>query len=136
LAILVWNYQHYRGDSSRTLLARRQAGDPDTGEVYELFESGDTEHFRLRVSGMSGCVRVRTTRLDREHGSVYDAWVTMGAPSHLRQSDLDVLKALMEPEERVETVEARDGSLDYSVVVEPHGVTLLELSCELSNPGS
>jgi xylan 1,4-beta-xylosidase len=135
LAILVWNYHHYRGDCSPALVARgRQPAERDTGEVYELFEPGDAEHFRLRVSGVSGPVRVRTTRLDREHGSVYDAWVAMGAPSHIRPSDLEVLRTLMEPEERVECVAARDGSLEYSVAVEPHGVTLLEVSCERQRP--
>jgi len=57
-----------------------------------------------------------------------------GAPSHIRPSDLEVLRTLMEPEERVECVAARDGSLEYSVAVEPHGVTLLEVSCERQRP--
>jgi xylan 1,4-beta-xylosidase len=128
LAVLLWNYQHYR-DSSRSFLERHHRSDePDTGEVYQLFEPGATEHFRLRVSGVNGTARVQTTRLDREHGSVYDAWVAMGAPSHLRPPLVEQLEALMEPLERVERVAVRDGMLEYSVSVEPHGVTLIEVS--------
>jgi len=131
LAILVWNYRHYRGDSSEALLALRRApGEPDTGEVYELFEPGSAEEFRLRVSGLSGSVQVRTTRFDREHGSVYDAWVATKAPTHIRLADLEVLKSFMEPEVRAECIEAHDGLLEYPVSVEPHGVTLLEVSRE------
>ncbi len=133
LAVLLWNYRHYRGGPSRSLVQHhRTLGGPDTGEVYELFEPGGTEHFRLRVSGMSGAVRAQTTRFDREHGSVYDAWLAIGAPSHIRPADLEVLRARMEPEERTECVPAHDGPFEYSVAVEPHGVTLIELSC----PGS
>ncbi len=129
LAILVWNYRHYRGDSSPAQLRRERLPDErDKGEIYELFEPGRAEHFRLRVSGLTGSVRVQTSRLDREHGSVYDAWVAMGAPSHIRPCDLEVLKGRMEPEVEVECVASRDGTLEYPLAVEPHGVTLVEVS--------
>jgi xylan 1,4-beta-xylosidase len=132
LAILVWNYRHYRSDSSEALLALARApGEPDTGEVYDLFEPGGAEQFSLRVSGLGRSVQLRTTRFDRGHGSVYDAWVAMKAPAHIMPADLEVLKSLMEPEVRFECVEVRGGSLECSVAVEPHGVTLLEVSSEL-----
>jgi xylan 1,4-beta-xylosidase len=135
LAILLWNYQHYRGGSSRSLLEyHRPPDEPDTGEVYGLFEPGTTEHFRLRVSGLDGTVRVTTTRLDREHGSVYDAWLAIGAPSHIRPADLEVLRARMEPEQRSECLTASGGRLEYSAAVEPHGVTLLEFSAGARPP--
>jgi hypothetical protein len=41
---------------------------------------------------------------------------------------VEQLEALMEPLERVERVAVRDGMLEYSVSVEPHGVTLIEVS--------
>jgi xylan 1,4-beta-xylosidase len=122
IAVLLWNYQHYRHGSARSGAGYHRApGERDTGEVYEVFEPGATEQFRLHVSGLSGPVKVTTTRFDRHHGSVYDAWLGMGAPSHIRPAEVDELRCGMEPERRVQITAAPGGRL------ESHGVTLVEI---------
>ena len=75
-------------------------------------------------------VRVQTTRFDREHGSVYDAWVAMGAPQHILPADLEVLRQRMELDVSVRRVATPANTLEWTVAVQPFGVTLLEIHSE------
>ncbi len=88
------------------------------------------------MDGVGRGVRLQITRFDRQHGSVYDAWVAMGAPQHILPADLDVLRRKMELDVVVERIATPDGRLDWSTTVQPFGVTLLEISHEgLCPPG-
>jgi xylan 1,4-beta-xylosidase len=100
--------------------------------VYEQFEPGSAKRFELTVLSIDGHVRVQTTRVDREHGSVYDAWLNMGAPGHLRPADVAALRRAAEPDVTVTRLPAPDGRIEWSALVEPHGATLLEVSRERS----
>ena len=73
-------------------------------------------------------MRLQSTRFDRQHGSVYDAWAAMGAPQHILPADLDVLRHQMELNETVERIPTPGGSLEWATTVQPFGVTLLEIS--------
>jgi xylan 1,4-beta-xylosidase len=133
VAVALWNYCHYRyGPPVAAEPVAPSAGAPGiaaASDAYEMFGPGHDRHFSLTVKGFPGPVELRATRFDREHGSVYDAWVAMGAPAHLLPSQLEELKAVMEPEHRVRQLTANgDGSVTCPVTVAPHGVTLLELS--------
>lgn len=123
LAVLLWNYCHYRADAndSRLMAAARP------GEIYALFDVRPPREFTLNLEGVGPAVRVQTTRFDREHGSVYDAWVAMGAPQHILPADLEVLRRRMELDVAVQRVATPSGRLEWPVVVQPFGVTLLEI---------
>jgi hypothetical protein len=51
----------------------------------------------------------------------------MGAPQHILPADLEVLRRRMELDVAVERISTPDGSLAWSAVVQPFGVTLLEI---------
>jgi xylan 1,4-beta-xylosidase len=124
LAILMWNYCHYRDDAndSRLLAAAKPQN------IYNLFAVQPSREFQLNVAGVGQEVRLQITRFDRQHGSVYDAWADMGAPQHILPADLEVLRRRMELDVLVERISTPDGTLDWSAVVQPFGVTLLEIS--------
>ncbi len=126
LVVLLWNYCHYstEGNDSRSFQLA------EGSRVYELFERRPPKQFSMRFSGLDGPVRVQTTRFDRDRGSVYDAWLAMGAPEHIRPADLKALRRVMEPSVSVQRLNVHGGILDWSCTVEPHGVTLLEVSRE------
>lgn len=126
LAVLLWNYCHYRADAndSRLLAAAKP------GEIYDLFDVRPAREFTLRLDGVGASTRVQTTRFDREHGSVYDAWVAMGAPRHILPADLDVLRRRMELDVSAQRVATPANTLEWTVAVQPFGVTLLEISSE------
>lgn len=121
LAIIMWNYCHYRPGASL-------AGAIE--DPYELFEAGAPKYFELRLAGVKGQVRVATTSFDRAQGSVYDAWAEMGRPAHLSREDVEVLRSRAEPATAVERVGVGEGGLRRRVAVQPHGVVLVEVSAE------
>lgn len=123
LAILLWNYCHYRDDANDSRLMA--AAKP--GEIYDLFQVQPPREFHLQVEGLGRNTRLEITRFDRQHGSIYDAWVAMGAPRHILPSDLTVLRRQMELDVAVQRISTPDGRLDWSATVEPFGVTLLEI---------
>lgn len=123
LAILLWNYCHYRADvDSRAVNAAHGLA------IYDLFEKKPPAAFRLQIGGLPKSVRVQETRFDREHGSVYDAYCALGAPEHLLRADLDVLRQKAELHTDVMRPTVRAGRLSLNVTVPPHGVVLLEVS--------
>jgi xylan 1,4-beta-xylosidase len=123
LAVLLWDYCHYRADAndSRLLAAAKP------GEIYDLFDVQPPREYHLILEGMDPTVRIQATRFDRNHGSVYDAWAAIGAPDHILPADLVVLRRHMELDVSVQRVAAPNYTLDYSVTVQPFGVTLLEI---------
>jgi xylan 1,4-beta-xylosidase len=126
LAVLMWNYCHYRDDAndSRLLAAAKP------GEIYNLFDVQPSREFTLNLDGVGASVRLQMTRFDREHGSVYDAWVAMGAPQHILPADLEVLRRRMELDASVQRVATPANTLEWTVAVQPFGVTLLEIRSE------
>ena len=99
-----------------------------TQRLYDMFVQQPDKQFTLTVSGLERNVRVQTTRFDREHGSVLDAWLTMGAPEQILREDLDVLRQKMELEMNVEYHSPAPDLLTLNVTVQPHGVTLVDIS--------
>lgn len=130
VAVLMWNYCHYRPEADSDYGNGRAEHRHFPFDPYELFQAGRPQVFDLTVSGLSEHVRVSTTKFDREHGSVYDFWRSMGSPSHLLREDIATLTAAAEPPTESRAVSAPGGNLQMTVSVEPHGVTLLELVAE------
>jgi xylan 1,4-beta-xylosidase len=126
IAVLLWNYCHYRADAndSRLLAAAKP------GEIYALFDLKPPRVFGLRLEGTGTSTRIQTTRFDRDHGSVYDAWVDMGAPTHIRPADLDVLRRRMEMDTSAQRRSIPANGHEWSESVQPFGVTLLEITLE------
>lgn len=124
VVVLLWNYCHYRDDAndSRLLAAAKP------GEIYGLFDARPPVRHSVRLIGPGPSTEAKITRFDREHGSVYDAWVGLGARNHILPSDLDVLKRKMELDVRVEKLSSQGNERELSVLVEPFGVSLVEIT--------
>lgn len=127
LAILLWNYSHYRDEYNDS-----RAIDSLTAEtLYQVFQQKTPESFTCTLNNIpDGQYRLQTTQFDREHGSVFDAWVKMGAPAHIRREDLAVLRQQMVPQVTAQRLHAANATLQLIATVEAHGVTLLELTQE------
>lgn len=120
IQILMWNYCHFNEEFA--------AGDRSKLNQYSRYEIFDEKklHIDLKVKGLNGKFKVKEYVLDRAHGSVFDSWLDMGAPENLSQEELEFLKRKMGPEGRFYTVESKK-VFHKSVVIEPHGVYLIEL---------
>lgn len=123
LQVLLWNYCHYTeafaaGDASKLTSTDR----------YGAFEGGETQRVRLEAAGPTGWYRIYTTRFDRQHGSSFDAWVAMGAPTYPDQDQIALLHRAAELDASVTYSDDLAGHLAANpVAVPPHGVTLLEI---------
>lgn len=126
LAVLMWNYCHYRDDANDS----RLLASAKPGEIYGLFDVKPAREFTLNLEGLGTSVRLQITRFDREHGSVYDSWVAMGTPQHILPADLDVLRRCMELDVSVQRIATPANTLNWTTTVQPFGVTLLEIRSE------
>lgn len=125
LSVLIWNYCHYTEEANDSRFIQKAVG---TREIYDIFVQNPEKHFNLQLSDPKGQLRIQTTRFDREHGSVLDAWLDMGSPRQILREDLEVLKQKMELEMHVEYLSASANPLTLSYTVQPHGVTLIDIS--------
>lgn len=118
LQILLWNYCHYTrefagGDRSALTVRNR----------YGVFDDGSPVEFTLSVDNLPVGEHVQVLEVNREVGSVFDEWVTIGAPEHPSRDEHAHLLAASQPQLR--TVPARDGRV--RLAVPPHGLAFIEL---------
>jgi xylan 1,4-beta-xylosidase len=126
ISVLVWNYTHYTDEAaSDSRFIQKALG---THRLYDMFVQQPEKQFILNLAGLEKKLRVQTTRFDREHGSVLDAWLDMGAPQQILREDLDVLRQKMELEMNVEYLSPAPNPLTLTLTVQPHGVTLVDIS--------
>ncbi|MBZ0307344.1 MAG: hypothetical protein K8I82_14855, partial [Anaerolineae bacterium] len=126
ISVLVWNYCHYTDwAASDSRFIQEAAGTP---QLYDMFEQKAEKQFTLNLPAYERKVRVQTTRFDRKHGSVLDAWFEMGSPEQILREDLEVLRQKMEPEMNVEYLSPAPNPLSLNLTVQPHGVTLVDIS--------
>lgn len=120
IQILIWNYCHYNaefaeGDRSGLTQFNR----------YGIFNEKDL-HISFEVRGLSGKYRVKEYLLDRAHGSVFDAWLNMGAPEYPSEEEIGFLERKSGPEVRFYAIDSND-VFRKDIVIEPHGVFFAEL---------
>ncbi|WP_150275444.1 GH39 family glycosyl hydrolase [Paenibacillus tepidiphilus] len=92
---------------------------------YEVFEEKGSKAFELALGSLPGTYKCVTYRLDREHGSVFDEWVRMGAPHALTEEEIAYLNGRSGPVIRTELVQEERWRKE--IVLPPHGVLLLTL---------
>ncbi len=94
---------------------------------YNIYLSTVNNSFRITLNGISGTYRVVMEKIDREHGSAFDAWLQMGAPSEIKMEDAELLRDLSKPQKTVQIIEC-SGFLTLEVACAPHGCVLVEIS--------
>ncbi|VTR60222.1 transposon Tn10 TetD protein [Actinobacillus pleuropneumoniae] len=92
---------------------------------YSVFEEKGSKVFQVNIPYLSGTYKCTTYQMDRDHGSVFDEWVRMGAPEILTEEELAYLRGRSGPVIRTETIE--DQAWYKEIVLPPHGVLLLTL---------
>jgi xylan 1,4-beta-xylosidase len=94
---------------------------------YNIFRNSNlNKEISLVLSMPSGNYRIKRWNLNRNSGSTFDAWQSMGAPEQINPDIYDYLKAKEIPEIKVSTEEVKK-ELMLSVSVPPHGILLIEI---------
>lgn len=119
--ILLYNYSFFNEDflqgRSRPLSRK---------DRYQIFEDGRQKNFVLDLTLNPGRYRIERHILDREHGSIYDGWIRMGAPEFIDKICRDYLNKIAYPEMNIQ-YKTIHGNLVFSEQVPQHGVLLLSL---------
>lgn len=119
--IVLYNYCFYNEDflSGRNRPLSRK-------DRYQIFENGHQKIFLLDLTLEPGRYRIERHILDREHGSIYDGWIRMGAPEFIDTTCRAYLNKIAYPDMNIQYKNIH-GSLVFSEQVPQHGVLLLSL---------
>lgn len=93
---------------------------------YQIFETTRDKRFNLDLTLEPGHYRIERHILDREHGSIYDGWVRMGAPEFIDRICFSYLEKLAFPDMSIQYRNIHN-SLIFSEQVPQHGIVLLSL---------
>lgn len=118
-----WQVLAYRYVHLDKLFASGEWSGLSATHRYGVFEERDDLALRIRIEGLNGDYQVTRYRLDREHGSVFDEWVAMGAPRSLSEDELAYLRGRAGPAVRSERIRA-EGDYVCDNLLPPHGVQL------------
>jgi xylan 1,4-beta-xylosidase len=95
-------------------------------ERYNVFKAVSNKDVNLMLTLESGKYKIKRSRLNRESGSSFDAWLRMGAPEHIYPDIYAFLKSREIPEISI-SMETVRKQLVLNDLVAPHGVLLIEI---------
>ncbi len=122
IVLILYNYEHYNA-----LFVEGGLGLTDTKRDGAFINQRSLD-VELTLTGFEkGLCRIREMVLNPEHGSCFDAWVTMGA-SKLGKDDIDWLKQESHPRLHIREQRVSAGELCYSATLATHEVRLVEIS--------
>jgi len=121
LQILMYNYAHV----DQLFASGDWSGLTETSR-YTIFEEKGDRLYHLKLGEWEQSYKLISYRLDREHGSVFDEWIRLGAPTYPTEEELQFLQHRSTPEMKIEWLSATEG-LDRTYTVPPHGILLLIL---------
>ncbi len=121
IQILIYNYAYFddlflNGDTSAL----------GNTERYLVFENRPSKKIELNIRGISGYYKITRYQLNRENGSVVDAWIDMGAPENMVEEELKYLRGKAYPKINVEYSEL-DGDYKERLYLPVHGAELIVL---------
>ncbi|MDK8179758.1 helix-turn-helix domain-containing protein [Paenibacillus sp. UMB4589-SE434] len=121
LQILMYNYTHV----DQLFASGDWSGLTETSR-YTIFEEKGNCSFKLNLDGQEHKYKMTSYRLDREHGSVFDEWICLGAPTYPTEEELQFLRNRSVPEIHVEWLDAV-GQLERTFIIPSHGILLITL---------
>lgn len=97
---------------------------------YEVFEEKGNRVFRINISQLTGTYKYTKYQLDREHGSVFDEWVHLGAPAMMSKEEHAFIQGRSGPAIRTEMI--LNSSWYQEINLPPHGILLLTFEKQYS----
>lgn len=125
IQILAYNFAYFdelfmNGDTSALTNENR----------YLVYEDKPLKEVKINVLGLSGPYKVTRYKLNREHGSVFDEWIKIGAPENMTKEELDYLKGVARPKISVDYIDI-DGDFSQVSSIPVHGVELVILEKQI-----
>jgi xylan 1,4-beta-xylosidase len=95
--------------------------------VERMIGEGSPRTVRLTLENLPSRVRIRRSRVDREHGWIQPAWQALGAPDFPDARQLAVLREAQDPDVSLTTALPAAGRLELVETVADLGMVLLEI---------
>jgi len=120
---VLYNYEHYS-----KMFAKGIMYDADASNRYEGFVDKRDAKFSVHIEKFptTHCA-IREHVINQDYGSSYDAWFRMGGGALHTAEDYRILDELSNPMVSVRETRVRNGELDYSAVLKPLEVRLVEI---------
>ena len=121
IQILICNYIEF--DKSNFSDAKQNV---DFFNRYSVFEE-KLKNIKVKIKNLEkGTYYVKRTRLNRSSGSIFDAWIQMGAPQNINNEIINLLKFKENMDFYIKKEEVlKDLEIDESLIA--HSVTLFEI---------
>lgn len=121
IQILLYHYQHYND-----LFASLDYSQISETSRYSVFNNTSEKFMTLTLDDLIGRYVIEHQYVSPEVGSVFDAWVKMGAPKHITDTVSLTLEAASQPGYFQEIKDATDG-LILNVKLVPHEIRLIKI---------
>lgn len=120
--IYLYNYTHYD-----MLYRYRHTTNLSLTERYGVFNKKDDLSYHFQLTALDkGYYEIVHHTIDDKHGSAYDVWLAMGAPSVLSDSEREYLVSKSWPEYCKKSVNT-EGVINISTNLKPHHLKLIEI---------
>lgn len=119
--MLIYNLAEYDND-----LKKNQLDFMSDTHRYQVFAATDTLLFHGIFKVAYGSYTIRRYLIDREHGSVFDAWQRMGSPTAFTEDVCHYLECAAEPAYYIQQ-QAYTDTLTIEGEIAPHGVMMIEI---------
>lgn len=124
LQILLYNYEHYN-----RLFASGELFDMTVTNRYTPFTMEHYKEFQVDIKNVPGSsARIQEYYINQDHGSAFDTWVNMGAPTTMYHQDTEYLKQASQPGYCVHTQKLANGSLNLDIQLQPLEVRFIEIT--------
>ncbi|OCT15191.1 hypothetical protein A8709_13895 [Paenibacillus pectinilyticus] len=117
--ILLYNYCHYN-----ELYNQFDYSQVTSKNRYGIFNDAAPNRFGLRLEELNGHYRMEQMRVNRKHGSSFDAWVEMGAPDELTVEGRAYLDRMAQPQYRTWQEKTQE-VIELDVELESHEIQLI-----------
>ena len=119
--ILMYNYAYFdqlfsKGDTSALTNKKR----------YEIYEVIPEKQIGINLKGLFGNYKITRYQLNREHGSVFDQWLKIGAPENMTKEEIGYLQGVSKPKITIEYREIKGEFIEKSYIP-VHGIELITI---------
>ena len=125
IQILMVNYVHFD-----PLYASGNVSVVDLVDPYSVFNDASDKQFEFLLALEAGNYKISRYQLNRQHGSVYDDWLKMGAPDPLSDEDINELKRTAFPKRITNTLSHDGEGILIKSSIPEHGVELILIKPE------
>ena len=120
--LILFNYCHYD-----KLYSQNDESGIDYSNRYDVFAENQSRELTISLDGLNeGDYTICKHVLNRQHGSVFDEWVSMGCPDRLSREELVYLQNISVPKRERKMLHIND-SFQITAQLAPHEVQLYEI---------